>query len=72
MYSTKSVNGMLAIQCNGRSVLSVWNQDWNFALDLCQLLNGLEHQSPELLLTDSDRKWLKAIDHAFEGKVQYA
>ena len=72
MYSTKTVNGLPAIQYNGRSVLSVWNQDWNFALELCELLNQLKDQPPELLLTEGDRKWLNAIDHAFERKVQHA
>lgn len=72
MYSTKSVNGIPAIQYNGRSVLSVWNQDWTFAFELCELLNELEDRQPELSLTDSDRKWLRAMDHAFKGKVQHA
>jgi hypothetical protein len=72
MYSTKSLNGLPAIQYNGQSVLSVWNEDWNFAHELCDLLNELKDQPPELLLTERDRKWLKAIDHAFRGKVQHA
>ncbi|MBV8052440.1 MAG: hypothetical protein JOZ80_14720 [Acidobacteriaceae bacterium] len=72
MYSTKSLSGTPAIQHNGKSVLSVWNQDWQFAYDLCELLNELEHDHSQLLLTDSDRKWLQAIDHAFTGKVQHA
>ena len=72
MYSTKSLNGLPAIQYNGQSVLSVWNEDWNFARELCDLLNELKDQPPELLLTERDRKWLKAIDHAFRGKVQHA
>ena len=72
MYSTKSRNGLPAIQYNGRSVLSVWNQDWNFAFELCELLNELKDQPPQLSLTESDRKWLKAIDHAFGREVQHA
>ena len=72
MYSTKTVNGLPAIQYNGRSVLSVWNQDWEFAYEVCELLNQLEDPSPELSLTECDRKWLKAIDRAFEGKVHHA
>jgi hypothetical protein len=72
MYSTRSVNGLPAIQYNGRNVLSVWNQDWDFAHELCEVLNELEDQQPELLLTESDRKWLKAIDRAFKVKVQHA
>ena len=72
MYSTKSVNGLPAIQYEGRNVLSVWNQDWNFAFELCELLNELEDQPPGLLLTENDRKWLKSMDRAFKGKVQNA
>lgn len=72
MYSTKSVNGIPAILYKGRSILSVWNRDWNFAYALCALLNGLADQRPLLVLTESDRKWLKAIDHAFKVKVQHA
>jgi hypothetical protein len=73
MYSTKSVNGTPAIQHNGKNVLSVWNQDWNFAYELCEVLNELDNQSPpELLLTECDQKWLKAIDCAFKGEVQHA
>jgi hypothetical protein len=72
MYSTKSVDGLPAIQYDGRNVLSVWNQDWNFAHELCELLNELADQPPELLLTEGDRKWLKAIDRAFKGKVKHA
>ena len=71
MYSTTSVNGVPAIQYQGRSVLTVWHQDWNFGYELCALLNGLADQR-SLLLTESDRQWLKAIDHAFKTKVQHA
>ncbi len=72
MYVTKSVDGLPAIQRNGRNVLSVWDQDWDLAVELCELLNKHEGQQPKLLLTKSDRKWLKAIDHAFKVKVQHA
>jgi hypothetical protein len=68
MYSTKSLSGTPAIQHNGRSVLSVWNNDWTFAFELCELLNQLEDHQPELLLTDSDRKWLNNMDRAFKRK----
>jgi hypothetical protein len=68
MYSTKSLSGTPAIQHNGRSVLSVWNNDWTFAFELCELLNQLEDHQPELLLTDSDRKWLNQMDRAFKRK----
>lgn len=72
MYSTKSVNGLPAIQYDGRNVLSVWNQDWNFAHELCELLNEPASQPREQLLTEGHRKWPKAIDRAFKGKVQHA
>jgi hypothetical protein len=72
MYSTKSLSGTPAIQYNGTNVLSVWNHDWTFAFELCELLNELEDHQPELLLTDSDQKWLKKMDRAFKGKVQHA
>ncbi len=72
MYSTKSISGTPAIQYNGTNVLSVWNKDWTFAYELCELLNQLENYKPELLLSDSDRQWLNAMDHAFKGEVQHA
>jgi hypothetical protein len=71
MYSTKSLNGVPAIQRNGRSVLSVWEQDWGFANEICELLNSFE-DDPEIFLTEHDRKWLKAMDRAFSRKVQHA
>jgi hypothetical protein len=52
--------------------LSVWNDDWNFAYELCAVLNGLAYQRPSLLLTESDRKWLRAIDDAFKARVLHA
>lgn len=72
MYVTKSVDGLPAIQRNGRNVLSVWDEDWGFAGELCELLNEREGPQPELLLTKSDRKWLKAMDRAFKTKVKHA
>jgi hypothetical protein len=69
MYSTKSLNGVPAVQRNGRSVLTVWDKDWNFANEICGLLNSLE-DDPEIFLTEPDRKWLKALDRAFR-KVQH-
>lgn len=72
MYSTKSVNGGPAILYKGRSILSVCNQDWNFAYELCAVLNGLADQRPSLLLTSSDRQWLADIDGAFKATVQHA
>jgi len=71
MYSTKSLNGIPAIQRNGRSVLSVWDQDWEFAYEICELLNSLE-DDPEVFFTEPDRKWLKAMNRAFSGRVQHA
>ena len=71
MFSTKSLNGIPAIQRNGRSVLSVWDQDWEFANEVCNLLNSLE-DDPLVFFTEHDRKWLKAMDRAFNRKVQHA
>jgi hypothetical protein len=51
--------------------LSVCNQNWEFANWLCALLNELGHM-PELLLTEHDREWLKAMDAVFGRKVQHA
>ena len=71
MFSTRSVDGVPAIQRNGRNVLSVWDQDWDFANEICELLNSSE-DDPEIFLTEHDRKWLKAMDRAFSRKVQHA
>jgi hypothetical protein len=71
MYATKDVNGVPAIQRNGQSVLSVYGQDWEFANWLCALLNELGYM-PELLLTERDREWIKAMDVTFRKKVQHA
>lgn len=71
MYATKIVNGVPAIQRDGQSVLSVCDQDWDFANWVCALLNELGHM-PELLLTAHDREWPKAMDVAFRSRVQHA
>jgi hypothetical protein len=71
MYATKVINGVPAIQRDGQSVLSVCNQNWEFANWLCALLNELGHMA-ELLLTEHDREWLKAMDGAFAREVQHA
>ena len=71
MYATRAVNGVPAIQRDGQSVLSVCDQNWDFANWLCALLNELGHM-PDLLLTEHDREWLKAIDGTFRRKVQHA
>ena len=43
MYATRAVNGTPAIQRDGQIVLSVCDQDWEFADWLCALLNELGH-----------------------------
>jgi len=71
MYATKAVNGVPAIQRDGQRVLSVCDQDWEFANWLCALLNELGGNS-ELLLNKRDREWLKAIDSPFRRAAQHA
>jgi cellulose synthase/poly-beta-1,6-N-acetylglucosamine synthase-like glycosyltransferase len=71
MYATKAVNGVPAIQRDGQRVLSVCDQDWEFANWLCALLNELGGKS-ELLLNERDREWLKAIDSPFRRAAQHA
>ncbi|PYX40189.1 MAG: hypothetical protein DMG83_27100 [Acidobacteria bacterium] len=70
MYSTTSLDGVPTIQRNGHNVLGVWDENWDFANEICDLLNSLE-DDPHIFLTEPDRKWLKAMDRAFR-KVQYA
>jgi hypothetical protein len=70
MYSTTSLNGVPTIQRDGQNVLGVWNQNWDFANEICDLLNSLE-DDPHIFLTEHDRKWLKTMDRAFK-KVQHA
>jgi hypothetical protein len=70
MYVTKSMKGVLAIQRDGRHVLTVEDQDWEFAHKICELLNGVQDK-PEFL-NEHDLRWLKAMDHAFEVKVPHA
>ncbi len=71
MYATKAVNGVPAIQRDGQIVLSVCDQDWEFANWLCALLNELGNKS-EVLLNQYDRDWLMAIDSPFRRTVQHA
>ena len=71
MYATKTVNGVPAIQRDGQSVLSVCDQDWEFANWLCALLNELGRKS-ELLLNEQDWGWLDANDRAFRRTAQHA
>lgn len=71
MYCAKSLNGVPTIQRNGRNVLGVWDQNWEFAKEICDLLNSLE-DDPPIFLNEHDRKWLKAMDRAFRGQVQHA
>ena len=44
MYSTKSINGIPIIQCNGRNLLGVWDRDWQYAKELCDKLNKLRSE----------------------------
>jgi uncharacterized protein YigE (DUF2233 family) len=71
MYATKAVNGVPAIQRDGQIVLSVCDQDWEFADWLCALLNELGCKSG-LLLNRHDRDWLKATDSPFRRTVHHA
>ena len=70
MYSTTSLDGVPTIQRNGHSVLGVWDENWDFANEICDLLNSLE-DDPQIFLTEHDRQWLKAMDRAFR-KVHHA
>ena len=70
MYLTTSLNGVPTIQRDGRNILGVLDQNWEFASEICDLLNSLE-DDPHIFLTEHDRKWLKAMNHAFR-KVQHA
>ncbi len=71
MYAAKPVNGIPAIERDGQIVLSVCDQDWEFANWLCALLNELG-RTPALLLDVRDMEWLKAMDFAFRKQVQNA
>ena len=71
MYTTKTVNGTLSIQRDGRNVLRVCEQNMQFAMWICAVLNHLGHM-PELLFTEEDRQWLRAMDVAFRTEVQHA
>jgi hypothetical protein len=71
MYATKAVDGVPATQRDGQSVLSVCDQNWEFADWLCALLNELGHKS-ELLLNEQDWEWLRAIDSPFKRTAQRA
>jgi hypothetical protein len=69
MYATKAINGAPAIQRDGQSVLSVCEQDWDFANWLCTLLNELGQKSE--LLSEPDWEWLSANDRAFRRAVRH-
>ena len=71
MYATKAINGVPAIQRDGQSVLSVCEQNWDFANWLCALLNELGHKS-ELLLNEQGCEWFDANDRAFRRAVHHA
>jgi len=64
MYCTTFLNGVPTIQRDGRNILGVLDQNWDFASEICDLLNSLE-DDPHIFLTEHDRKWLKAMDRAF-------
>ena len=64
MYCTTLLNGVPTIQRDGRNILGVLDQNWDFASELCDLLNSFE-DDPHIFLTEHDRKWLKAMDRAF-------
>ena len=70
MFSTTSLNGVPTIQRDGRNILGVLDQNWEFADEICNRLNSLD-DDPHIFLTEHDRKWLKAMDRAFR-KVQHA
>ena len=70
MYSTTSLNGVPTIQRDGHNVLGVWDQNWDFANEICDLLNSLEGDT-QIFLTEHDRKWLKAMNRACR-KEQHA
>ena len=71
MYAIKVVNGVPAIQRDGQSVLSVCDQNWDFANWLCALLNELGRKS-DLLLNEQDWEGLKANDRPFTRTAQHA
>jgi len=71
MCATKAINGVPAIRRDGQSVLSVCDQNWDFANCLCALLNELGHKS-ELLLNEQDWEWLNANDRVFGRAVHHA
>lgn len=71
MYVTKPVNGIPAIERDGQIVLSVHEQNWEFANWLCALLNELGHKAA-LLLNERDMERLKTMDGAFRRQVQNA
>jgi hypothetical protein len=71
MYATKTVNGVPAIQRDGQSVLSVCDQDWEFANWLCALLNELGHKS-DLLLNEPGCEWFDANGRSLRRTVHHA
>jgi hypothetical protein len=71
MYATKPVNGIPAIERNGQVVLSVCDQDWEFADWLCSLLNELGGK-PTFLLIDRDVELLQALNAGFMRQVHNA
>ena len=70
MYATRVVNGVPAIQRDGKSVVYVRDHNWEFANWLCALLNELGHM-PELLRREHDGRCLRAIEGTFGRQVQH-
>ena len=71
MYATEGVNGSPAIRRNGQTVLSVCDQDWEFADWLCALLNESGRTSLSLP-KQRDLKWLTALNQTRGRQVHNA
>ena len=71
MYATKPVNGIPAIERNGEVVLSVCDQDWEFADWLCSLLNELGRK-PSSPLVQRNAEWVKALNAGFRRQMHNA
>jgi len=71
MYSTKSLNGVPAIQQEGWDGSVAYGQYWEFALNLCTRLREIEAE-PRLLLSEHDRLCSKVMDRVASRKVQHA
>jgi hypothetical protein len=65
MYATKPIDGIPVIERNGEIVLSVCDQNWDFANWLCALLNQLGRMQT-VFLNEQD------MEGAFGKQVQNA